>query len=71
MIQRISIAGYLFTHLRQLGVGDVHGVPGNYTLGALDHVAPAGLKWIGNCNELNASYAADGYARAMVFRLCS
>lgn len=22
-----------------------------------------GLKWVGNCNELNAGYAADGYAR--------
>jgi TPP-dependent 2-oxoacid decarboxylase len=21
------------------------------------------LKWVGTCNELNASYAADGYAR--------
>jgi pyruvate decarboxylase len=24
---------------------------------------PAGLGWVGNCNELNAGYAADGYAR--------
>ena len=23
----------------------------------------AGLSWVGNCNELNAGYAADGYAR--------
>lgn len=22
-----------------------------------------GIQWVGNCNELNASYAADGYAR--------
>lgn len=22
-----------------------------------------GLTWVGNCNELNAGYAADGYAR--------
>lgn len=26
-------------------------------------VAHENLKWIGNCNELNAAYAADGYAR--------
>ena len=26
-------------------------------------VAHKNLKWIGNCNELNAAYAADGYAR--------
>lgn len=39
------------------------GVPGDYTLRALDALKPAGLKWVGNCNELNAGYAADGYAR--------
>jgi pyruvate decarboxylase len=64
MIQRISVAGYLFTRLHQLGVGAVHGVPSDYTIRALDQVAPAGLKWIGNCNELGPGYAADGYARA-------
>ena len=63
MAPRTSLARYLFTRLRQLGVGAVHGVPGDYTLRALDHIAPAGLKWIANCNELNAGYAADGYAR--------
>ena len=26
---------------------------------------PAGLLWVGNANELNAVYAADGYARIM------
>ena len=30
---------------------------------ALDYVAKTGLNWVGNCNELNAGYAADGYAR--------
>jgi pyruvate decarboxylase len=59
----ISVAGYLFTRLHQLGVRSVHGVPGDFFLNALDHLEPAGLKWIGNCNELNAGYAADGYAR--------
>ena len=60
---RISLARYLFTRLRQVGVGSVHGVPGDFTLRALDHLAPSGFKWIGNANELNAAYAADGYAR--------
>ncbi|KAJ5661742.1 pyruvate decarboxylase-like protein [Penicillium maclennaniae] len=36
---------------------------GDYNLASLDYVAKAGLRWIGNCNELNAGYAADGYAR--------
>ena len=30
---------------------------------ALDYVEKEGLNWVGNANELNAAYAADGYAR--------
>lgn len=40
------------------------GVPGDFNLDFLDYIYDVqGLKWIGNSNELNASYAADGYAR--------
>ncbi|EXJ55378.1 hypothetical protein A1O7_08305 [Cladophialophora yegresii CBS 114405] len=60
---KIPLARYLFTRLRQQGVQAIYGVPGDFTLKALDHVPPAGLKWIGTCNELNGGYAADGYAR--------
>ena len=56
-------AEYLFTRLHQLGVRGIHGVPGDYNLTALDYIQPAGLDWVGNCNELTAGYAADGYAR--------
>ncbi|KAK2592291.1 hypothetical protein QQS21_010011 [Conoideocrella luteorostrata] len=59
----VKLAEYLFTRLRQLGVDSVHGVPGDFNLTMLDHVEPAGLNWVGNANELNAAYAADGYAR--------
>ncbi|KAJ6093297.1 Thiamine pyrophosphate enzyme C-terminal TPP-binding [Penicillium sp. IBT 16267x] len=59
----IKLADYLFTRLLQLGVQSVFGVPGDYNLRLLDYVVPAGLHWVGNCNELNAAYAADGYAR--------
>lgn len=58
-----KIGQYLFSRLRQLGVKSVFGVPGDYNLKLLDYVEPAGLRWIGNCNELNAAYATDGYAR--------
>ncbi|KAI8305527.1 Pyruvate decarboxylase [Colletotrichum sp. SAR11_59] len=61
--QRVPLARYLFTRLFQQNVKSLFGVPGDFTLRAQDHVKPAGLKWIGNCNELNAGYAADGYAR--------
>ncbi|KAI0149818.1 thiamine pyrophosphate enzyme [Hypoxylon sp. NC0597] len=59
----VKLAEYLFTRLKQLGVGAIHGVPGDYNLCLLDYVEPAGLDWVGNANELNAGYAADGYAR--------
>lgn len=58
-----TLSEYLFIRLRQLGVDSMFGLPGDFNLKLLDYVEPAGLKWIGNCNELNAGYAADGYAR--------
>ncbi|KAI0867160.1 thiamine diphosphate-binding protein [Xylaria cubensis] len=63
MPDSIQLAEYLFTRLRQLGIDAVHGVPGDFNLTLLDYVEPAGLQWVGNANELNAGYAADGYAR--------
>lgn len=59
----VPLSDYLFQRLRQLGVGSVHGVPGDFNLTLLDYVEPAGLTWVGNANELNAAYAADGYSR--------
>ncbi|KAF3491569.1 pyruvate decarboxylase [Arthroderma uncinatum] len=59
----VDVAEYLFKRLKQMGVGSVHGVPGDYNLAALDYLPKCGLHWVGNCNELNAGYAADGYAR--------
>jgi pyruvate decarboxylase len=59
----VTVAEYLFQRLHQLGVRSVHGVPGDYNLVALDYLSPSGLSWVGSVNELNAAYAADGYAR--------
>lgn len=63
MTAGISVAEYLFRRLREAGLNAVHGVPGDYNLRLLDYVIPSGLEWVGNCNELNAGYATDGYAR--------
>ncbi|KAH7251334.1 thiamine diphosphate-binding protein [Fusarium tricinctum] len=63
MTNSIPLGAYLFERLKQLGIGSVFGVPGDYNLKLLDYVKPAGLHWVGNCNELNAAYAADGYSR--------
>lgn len=61
--ETIDLAQYIFTRLQQLGVQTIYGVPSDFNLTALDYVAPTGLSWAGNANELNAGYAADGYAR--------
>jgi indolepyruvate decarboxylase len=58
------VADYLLDRLAELGLDAIFGVPGDYTLGLLDHVVDhPSVSWIGATNELNAGYAADGYAR--------
>ncbi|KFA61351.1 hypothetical protein S40285_05856, partial [Stachybotrys chlorohalonatus IBT 40285] len=59
----VDVAEYLFRRLHEVGVRSVHGVPGDYNLVALDYLPKCDLKWVGSVNELNAAYAADGYAR--------
>ncbi|KAJ0418343.1 putative pyruvate decarboxylase [Aspergillus carlsbadensis] len=58
-----TLAEFVFTRLHQLGVDTIFGLPGDYNLQLLDYVAPSQLRWVGNCNELNAGYSADGYSR--------
>jgi len=59
----MTIARYLLSRLEQGGVRHLFGVPGDYVLDFLDETLRSPIRWIGNCNELNAGYAADGYAR--------
>ncbi|MRB98285.1 alpha-keto acid decarboxylase family protein [Bacillus thuringiensis] len=64
MKKQYTVSTYLLDRLHELGIEHIFGVPGDYNLAFLDDVvAHKNLKWIGNCNELNAAYAADGYAR--------
>lgn len=59
-----TVGRYLATRLRQLGAHHVFGLPGDFNLNLLDEIASVeGLTWVGSSNELNAAYAADGYAR--------
>ncbi len=37
--------------------------PGDYVLGLMDEIVASPLEFVGTCNELNAGYAADAYAR--------
>ncbi|KAJ5096573.1 hypothetical protein N7456_007294 [Penicillium angulare] len=59
----MHLAEYLFRRLHQIGIRGVFGIPGDFNLTALDYIEECGLNWVGNVNELNAGYAADGYAR--------
>lgn len=54
---------YIIHRLEELGIENVFGVPGDYVLDFLDYLCKSNLKWVGTCNELNAGYCADGYAR--------
>lgn len=64
MNQRYTVGDYLLDRLSELGIRHMFGVPGDYNLAFLDNVIDyEGMAWVGNRNELNAAYAADGYAR--------
>jgi len=59
-----TVAHYTLSRLSQLGIDRIFGVPGDYAF-SIDDAAERvpGLSWVACANELNAAYAADGYAR--------
>jgi indolepyruvate decarboxylase len=60
----MSVGEFLLRRIREAGVTHAFGVPGDFNLELLQQMEDSGtLTWMGTCNELNASYAADGYAR--------
>ena len=60
-----TVAGYLVNRLAALGIDKAFGVPGDYPFPILDAIeANTSIDWVGCSNELNASFAADGYARS-------
>jgi len=60
-----TVGQYLAARLQQPGMTHYFSVPGDYNLVLLDELLKhPHLKMISCCNELNAAYAADGYARA-------
>ncbi len=59
-----SIGNFLLRRLQEAGIRHIFGVPGDYNLELMQQLEDRGEPaWIGNCNELNASYATDAYAR--------
>ena len=58
------IGNFLLRRLEEAGVRHIFGVPGDYNLELMQQLEDRGKPaWVGNCNELNASYATDAYAR--------
>lgn len=64
----IPLGQYIFQRIISAGTISIFGVPGDFNLPLLEYLyepslVKQGLRWIGNCNELNAAYAADGFSR--------
>src|SRR5438309_4867352 len=59
-----TVADYIVARLAREGITDCFGVPGDFAFQVDDAVARSeAIRWIGCSNELDAAYAADGYAR--------
>jgi len=59
----MNLSVYLLRRLKTLGVDHVFGIPGDYVLPFFDALIASDVEHVAACNELNAGYAADGYAR--------
>ena len=60
----ITVADYLIKKLKALNIEEVFGLPGDYSFEIVEAIEKDDkINWIGCTNELNAGYAADGYAR--------
>lgn len=60
----MTVIEHVLSRLNALGLTDVFGVPGDFAFPVNDAIClHPKMRWIGCCNELNAAYAADGYAR--------
>src|SRR5229473_3010466 len=63
-MRETTVIDYIVQRLADEGITECFGVPGDYAFPVCDAVdRNPNIRWIGCSNELNASYAADGYAR--------
>ena len=64
MSKQPTVADYIVRRLAREGITDCFGVAGDFAFKLNDAVARSeAIRWIGCSNELDAAYAADGYAR--------
>jgi len=59
----ITVGEYLVRRLEQVGLKHIFGVAGDYVLRFFDLLEASSIDLVATCNELNAGYAADAYAR--------
>jgi Pyruvate decarboxylase and related thiamine pyrophosphate-requiring enzymes len=65
MKMEYTVGSYLAKRFEQMGIEHNFIVPGDLNLVLLDELLKnKNIEQVGCCNELNASYAAEGYARA-------
>jgi indolepyruvate decarboxylase len=59
-----TVIQHVLSRLNDIGISDIFGVAGDYAFPVQDAIcADPRFRYVGDCNELNAAYAADGYAR--------
>jgi len=64
MNEGCTVGQYLVDRLRELGLEHLFSIAGDYSIDWLNrYVTPSSIEIIEEVNEVNAGYAADGYAR--------
>jgi len=64
MTNTYTVGQYLVDRLAELGLKHLFSIAGDYSIEWVNnYVEPSGIRVIEEVNELNAGYAADGYAR--------
>jgi indolepyruvate decarboxylase len=64
MSEEYTVGQYLVDRLKQLGLEHLFSIAGDYSIDWLNrYITPSSIEIIEEVNEVNAGYAADGYAR--------
>lgn len=62
-MMKITIGDYILKRLKELNIKHIIGEPGDFNLEFLEQISEdEGIEFVGMSNELNAAFAADGYA---------
>ncbi len=63
MTANLSIGGYLIQRLRDYGINDIFGIPGDYVLSFYSELERSPINVVGCTREDCAGFAADAYSR--------